>query len=272
MRIPLEDSFVDVIGKAQRGLGLDDDALAKSCGCNKEAIKSLKEGQLDLPLLRKIGAKLKLKDDSLIELAHGLWQPAPIQLVDLFLFNTPFVDMTVNSYLAVDFDNRIAVAFDTGADATLMLEFLKKQGLKLELILLTHSHGDHILELDRLVEKTGAKAYISEREALTGAESFQARKTFHVGSLQIETRSTWGHSPGGISYVIQGLSKPVAVVGDALFACSMGGGKVSYEAALATNRKEIFTLPDETVLCPGHGPMTTVSEQKTHNPFFPEFI
>jgi len=60
-------------------------------------------------------------------------------------------------------------------------------------------------------------------------------------------------------------------VGDAIFAASMGGGAVSYEEALRTNRQQIFTLPDATVLCPGHGPLTTVGEQKRHNPFYPEF-
>jgi glyoxylase-like metal-dependent hydrolase (beta-lactamase superfamily II) len=76
---------------------------------------------------------------------------------------------------------------------------------------------------------------------------------------------------GGITYVITGLAKPVAIVGDALFAGSMGGGMISWGDALETNRKQIFTLADDTVLCPGHGPMTTVAEEKSHNPFYPEF-
>jgi glyoxylase-like metal-dependent hydrolase (beta-lactamase superfamily II) len=63
----------------------------------------------------------------------------------------------------------------------------------------------------------------------------------------------------------------VAVVGDALFAGSMGGGMVSYEEALRTNRAGIFTLADETIVGPGHGPLTTVGEEKLHNPFFPEY-
>ena len=71
--------------------------------------------------------------------------------------------------------------------------------------------------------------------------------------------------------VINGLDSPVAIVGDAIFAGSMGGGIVSYSDALRTNREKIMTLPDETILCPGHGPMTTVMEEKKHNPFFPEF-
>jgi len=72
-------------------------------------------------------------------------------------------------------------------------------------------------------------------------------------------------------FVISGLEHPVAVVGDSLFAGSMGGGGISYSDALENNRKKILTLPDDTVVCPGHGPLTTVGEEKQHNPFFPEF-
>jgi glyoxylase-like metal-dependent hydrolase (beta-lactamase superfamily II) len=50
----------------------------------------------------------------------------------------------------------------------------------------------------------------------------------------------------------------------------MGGGMISYAEALENNRRKILTLPDQTVLCPGHGPLTTVGEEKQHNPFFPE--
>ena len=87
-------------------------------------------------------------------------------------------------------------------------------------------------------------------------------------TLEIEARLTSGHSPGGMTYVVTGLSRPIAIVGDSLFAGSMGGGNVSYEDALRNNREKILTLPDETVICPGHGPMTTVGEEKAHNPFF----
>ena len=60
----------------------------------------------------------------------------------------------------------------------------------------------------------------------------------------------------------------MAVVGDAMFAGSMGGGMVSYDDALCNNREQILTLPDATIICPGHGPLTTVGEQKHANPFF----
>ena len=86
--------------------------------------------------------------------------------------------------------------------------------------------------------------------------------------MEIDTRLTWGHSSGGMTYVVTGLSRAIAIVGDSLFAGSMGGGNVSYDEALKNNLEKILTLPDETIICPGHGPMTTVGQEKEHNPFF----
>ena len=68
--------------------------------------------------------------------------------------------------------------------------------------------------------------------------------------------------------MVEGLAQSLGIVGDAIFAGSMGGGMVSYQDALRTNREQILTLSDETILCPGHGPLTSVGEEKAHNPFF----
>ena len=68
--------------------------------------------------------------------------------------------------------------------------------------------------------------------------------------------------------MVTGLARPIAIVGDSLFAGSMGGGNVSYQDALRNNLEKILTLSDETIICPGHGPMTTVGEEKQRNPFF----
>ena len=92
-----------------------------------------------------------------------------------------------------------------------------------------------------------------------------------MGDIHLNALHTYGHSVGGITYVIDGLPCPVAIVGDALFAGSMGGGMVSYQDALRNNREKIMTLPDQTIICPGHGPMSTIGEEKKYNPFFPEF-
>lgn len=268
MPIPLEDNFADVIGKAQRGLHLSDSELAEKSGVSPAKLKELRGGEFDEAAARKIAPLLGLNADALADMGLKRWMPRPVELDGLAAYNTPFDDMTVNSYLAWDAKSGDAVAFDTGSDCSVMLETLRVRGLRLRLILLTHTHGDHVYDLDLLRQKTRAAAFVSDREPIDGAEPFETGKVFVAGNLRMETRQTWGHSRGGITYVIRGLAKPVAVVGDALFASSMGGGMVSYADALRTNREEIFTLPDETIICPGHGPMTTVAEEKKHNPFF----
>ena len=92
--------------------------------------------------------------------------------------------------------------------------------------------------------------------------------TFAVGGLSIESVLTDGHSSGGTTYVVKGLSQPVAIVGDSLFAGSMGGSMTAYETGRQNNIKKVLTLPEGTILAPGHGPLTTVGQEKRHNPFF----
>ena len=270
-KIPLEDSFADVIGKAQRGLKISDDDLSKRAGISVEVLGRLKSGEFDESTARKAAPALNLSATALVELGKKAWSPPNLEVNGLVSFNTPFEDMTVNSYLVFDRKNKEAVAFDTGASCEGMLQFANENQLSIKLILLTHTHEDHIIDLARLRESTGAPAFVGELEIFSEAESFPAGRSFQVGDLKIETRQTSGHARGGITYVVSGLEKMVIVVGDALFAGSMGGGAISYEEALRTNRKEIFTLPDNVVICPGHGPLTTVGEEKANNPFYPEF-
>jgi hydroxyacylglutathione hydrolase len=268
MFIPLEDNFADILNKAQRGLQIADSDLATKSGLSFPEVKSLRAGKFDEDAVRKVAPYLNLNADALAAIGKSRWQPRPVDLGGLFSTNTPFGDITVNAYLVWDRESREAAVFDSGADCSRVLRFIENNRLALRFILLTHTHIDHVFEVDRLHEKTGASVFVSRREPLDGAEPFDEGKTFALGSLRIDTRLTWGHSPGGITYVVSGLAKPVAIVGDALFAGSMGGGVVSYNDALRTNREQIFSLPDETVVCPGHGPMTTVGEEKKHNPFF----
>ncbi len=273
MSIPLEDLFNDVIGKSMRGQGLSEADVAAKAGVSAEAVAAVKGGEVDDAVLGKIAPVLGLHGPSLITMAHGGWKPAAVSLPGLAQFNTTYHDMTVNAYLVWDVATKQAVAFDTGADAQPMLDFIQQNGLKLSHIFITHTHPDHILDLAKLSGDGLVSAAVHAKESCAGAKPFSLgeKPSWEVGGLKIEPRSTWGHSKGGISYVVTGLAKPVVVVGDALFASSMGGGMVSFADALATNRKEIFSLADDTVICPGHGPLTTVGEEKAHNPFYPEF-
>ena len=260
--IPLEDNVGDIIGKAQRGLGISDSQLAEKARVTSEAIRNLRQGDYEEAALLSVSPILDLDGQALCELAEGEWHPEKIEANDgLAQFNTDYDGMAVNAYLVWDPVTRAAAAFDTGADSGEMVRFANRHKLNVQLILLTHAHADHVADLPRLREETGADVFAPARESVPGAEPIDEGKRFRLGNLQIDARLTWGHSPGGMTYVVTGLARPIAIVGDSLFA-------VSYKDALRNNLEKILTLPDETIICPGHGPMTAVGEEKQHNPFF----
>ena len=267
--IELEDNVGDVIGKAQRGLGISDSELSKKSGADADVIRKVRDGNFDEMTLRAIAPALDLDADALVHLARGKYHPSELKNFDgLAQFNTSYGGMLVNAYLVWDSGSKHAVAFDTGADCASMLKLATKENLSIKMVLLTHAHEDHVADLPRLREETGAEVFAPAREPVPGADKIEEGKKFRLGKIDIEARLTWGHSPGGMTFVCTGLARPVAIVGDSMFAGSMGGGSVSYKDAVQNNLEKILTLPDETVICPGHGPMTSVGEEKKHNPFF----
>jgi len=270
-RIPLEDSFSDVIAKAQRGYKVSDEDLCKRAEVSPEDLRAVKSGQILDAVIRRVARHLRLGPDALQELAHKAWYPeVPVFPHGFAIFNTPHEDMTVNSYLVWDARTRTAAAFDTGADAGGMLDLIASEKLKLQLILLTHTHDDHVADLKRLSKETGAQVWASEREPVDfpGASVFKENAHFHVGSLAIKTLSTWGHSPGQTTFYVTGLSFPLAVVGDSLFSCSIGGSPTHFAEQYENDVKKILSLSRNTVLACGHGPLSTVGQEKRHNPFF----
>ncbi len=270
--IPLEDDFNDIIAKAQRGLGIGNRELCEKAGIAQNDLARIKDGDFDIEIVRKAAEALQLGPEALVTLGRGVWYPRlPEPISGLAMFNTEYDDMTVNAYIAWDPASNEALVFDTGGDCQPILDIIEKQNLKVRAILLTHTHVDHVADLEKLVKATGAPVHVHELEAFDGAKSFKEGEKFTAGELSVSTLLTTGHARGGVTYLIAGLETPVAITGDAIFSASMGGGLVSYQDALANNRKKILTLPDHTILCPGHGPVTTVEQEKQHNPFYPEF-
>ncbi len=272
--IPLEDYFEDMIGKAQRGLGIADEDIARQAGVTLEELNAVKNGEFIEEVVRKVAPVLKLGADQLVASGKKSWYPELPETFDGFLsFNTPFEDMHVNAYLAWDPATKEAVVFDSGADCQGILDAIKENGLKVKYILLTHCHTDHVIDLPKLREVTGAPVHVNAKESSDedfpdNVEVFDEGKEFQVGSLFIRTLLTSGHAAGGTSFVISGLAQPVAIIGDAIFAGSMGGGMISYEDAMNNNVEKLLPLPGNTILASGHGPLTTVEQEKMHNPFF----
>jgi hydroxyacylglutathione hydrolase len=270
-RIPLEDNFNDVINKAQRGLAISDEDLARRAEVSLEDLAAVKAGKPLDAVLRRVARHLRLSPDALETLAHKRWYP---QLPDFpkgfAAFNTPYEDMTVNSYLVWDPRARIAAAFDTGANSQGMLDLIHSEELTLRYIFITHTHEDHVADLPRLAGETKAEVWASELEPVSypGAKTFKENAHFHVGALAVKTLFTFGHSPGMTTFFVTGLSWPLAVVGDSVFASSMGGSATHFADQYRNNKEKIFTLPRDTVLACGHGPLTTLAQEKATNPFF----
>lgn len=270
-RVPLEDNFNDVINKAQRGLKISDEDLALRAEVTAVDLAAVKAGTPIDAVIRRVARHLRLSPDGLGALAHKKWYPQQANFPAGFAaFNTPHDDMTVNSYLVWDARTKIAAAFDTGGDCQAMLDVLHAEGLTLRYIFITHTHDDHVADLPKLAGETKAEVWSSEFEPvpIAGAKTFKENAHFHIGPLAIKTLLTSGHSPGMTTFHITGLSWPLAIVGDAVFASSMGGTHTHYAEQLRNNREKIFSLPNDTVLAPGHGPLTTINQEKKNNPFF----
>ncbi|MFZ4483863.1 MAG: MBL fold metallo-hydrolase [Chthoniobacterales bacterium] len=267
--IPIEDNFNDVIGKAMRGCGFDETAAARAAGLSVEAVGRLLGGEFDESVARALALRLGLQPDALVRLARG--EPWPLIAAPdvLATLTTNFGDMTVNAYIVWDRENRAAAIFDTGADARPILELVRAEKLEVVSIFLTHSHADHVAALSELKHALYVEAWSSELEPVRGTRLFRPGDVFNVGHHFIRTRLTPGHSPGGTTFIVEGHTVQAAMVGDAIFAGSIGGVRGDYKETLRIIHNEILGLPEDTILCPGHGPLTTVALEKAHNPFFP---
>jgi hydroxyacylglutathione hydrolase len=270
--VELEDFHEDILVKAMRGLGIGKGALAERLGMDKSRLETVLTGGVDEDAIGEMAKALELDVGKLLLAARKEWIPGPLNISGIKQFNLPFGGMRVNAYVVWSKESKQAWLFDTGPMVEPILDFLTQENLFLESIFLTHTHPDHIACLEELKQKTGnPPVFVHKLESLEGVESLEEGFEHILENLTLKALHTHGHSVGGVSYLIDGLEKPVAIVGDALFAGSMGGGMVSYTDALRNNREKLMTLPDETIVCPGHGPMTTIGEEKRANPFFPEF-
>lgn len=276
MTIPLEDGWEDIVDKAARGLGKSASELARETGLDVNRVAAALRAEPDEEALRQLAPALNLHPDSLVRLARGNYHPdtpAPEGLVSFsFPFPVPgYAEMRVNAYLVHAPGSSETLIFDCGGKPEDLTTALTRDGLTAAALFLTHAHRDHVAGINQLAESTGAPVYAPKSEPFGRASPIAPGERLTFGPLVVTARDTSGHSPGGTTYVIEGAGAPLAIVGDALFAGSVGGAPYAWNTALERVRKNILSLPDDTVLCPGHGPITTVAKEKENNPVFPEF-
>jgi len=216
---------------------------------------------------------LHLDAVKLAGLAQG-WTPRPVEVTqwrELRVITTGGDGCTVNAYLVWDEVTREAALFDTGLDASPIRHLIESEQLQLRYIFITHGHEDHVAGLADL-RRQFPKARLRRSDPTAPPDQRnRLNDCLALGSLRITLRETPGHAADGVTYLVGNWPEDaphVAVVGDAIFAGSMG--KAPEAAALARQKviEQILSLPPATLLCPGHGPLTTVAEEKAHNPFF----
>jgi len=271
----LEDHLGDIIRKARAMSNVSGEAAARVTGLEAKELAALEEtGQVSKKLdFAALGALIGLDGGKLEKIAGG-WRPSEKDLTvwpELRCITTSAEGIAVNCYLVWDEISREAALFDTGWDAQPILQLLAENQLQLRHIFLTHAHDDHIAALGAIREKFPKVRLHSSSKSAPVDQRNRANDFIHLGSLRLTNRATPGHAEDGMTYIIGTWPEDaphVAIVGDAIFAGSIGRGNQSWDLAKEKVRDQIFTLPGETLICPGHGPLTTVAEEKAHNPFF----
>jgi len=195
-------------------------------------------------------------------------------------------ELETNCYLLGDERSREGIVIDPGGDFKLIEKALKELNLDVKYIVLTHGHSDHIGVLSELKKYTGAQILIHKEDAemlsnpeknlsvfsynpfsAPGADRLLKDKDkIRIGQIELEVLHTPGHTEGSISL----LTDKVIFTGDLIFCGSVGrtdlpGG--SYQRLLRSIQDKILDKTDDTVIYPGHGPTTSVGEERRNNPF-----
>lgn len=271
----LEDTVGDILRKARLSANVAPEEAARAAGLSMEEYTRLEDTgkSSGTPAYEAVGRLVGLEGKRLRGIADG-WLPPAIDLGqwrELRQITTPGSGMTVNAYLAWDEVTREAALFDTGFDAQPIFDWIDRDQLELRHVFITHSHHDHIAALAAIRQRFPKVKLHSNSKNAPPDQRNRANDFVHLGSLRITNRDTPGHAEDGVTYILGNWpddAPNVAVVGDALFAGSMGGAKEHGALARQKVRDQVLSLPLPTLICPGHGPVTTVELEKGHNPFF----
>ncbi|MDX1566931.1 MAG: MBL fold metallo-hydrolase [Longimicrobiales bacterium] len=193
-----------------------------------------------------------------------------------------------NGYLVACDDGKTGLVVDPGAAASEMLDAIREDELSVAAILLTHSHLDHVEGVNPVLEEWDVPLYlhpddrplydhVAEQAHRFGVEmekppppdqDLEHGQVLEFGGTSFEVRHCPGHAPGHV--IFWEKEAGVALVGDVVFRGSIGrtdlpGG--NFKQLMSSIREQVLSLPDDTRLLPGHGPETTVRDERQGNPF-----
>ena len=206
--------------------------------------------------------------------------------MDLKIFQTG--PLEVNTYILTDEQSKEAVIIDIGGEFETIKKELDEKGFKIKFILNTHGHFDHLLgEIEIPKKYPNIPIYMSEAdifhvkninnelkmwrvnketEPLRPIKFIDENTKLTLGEQEIKIFATPGHSKGSLSFYIDGK----LFSGDALFKHSIGRTDFidgDYDTLISSIKTKLFTLPDETKVYPGHGPSSTIKDEKKFNPY-----
>lgn len=198
-------------------------------------------------------------------------------------------DFMQNCRVIFDEVSREAIIFDPGGHGTKILDFLSKAQLKAQAIVVTHCHIDHVGALMEVKSQLGIPLFVHKLEKPLIEGLAEQGRMFGIQVEPIDQVEHWieegqkldlighkidvihapGHSPGSCCFLIP-TPQPSVIVGDVLFAGSIGrtdlfGG--DYATLISSIKEKLLVLPDETLVLSGHGPDTTIGEERQSNPF-----
>jgi hydroxyacylglutathione hydrolase len=273
--LPLEDTFGDIVKKAMRGTGSGSAQLARATGIPAETIEQwLKdEGAATGEQARAVAAVLALDGGKLADSAAQQWHPPPIERRDVRRHSQD--PQPSNGYVFFLEKDRRAALVDPAGIPQNLLRLLRDGDYHLQYVLITHKHADHCDatgDVARAFPQAQIVMHSLDVQAIgplaKSALLLRDGETLPFGDdAAIRMLHTPGHTDGSSSFLFRGS----LFSGDTLFAASVGGAygdNSTYGDILNSVRSKFFTLPDDTVVMPGHGPPSTIALEKQHNPFF----
>lgn len=271
----LEDELGDVLEKAARNVPLTVENLAAATGIELSRLKDALDYRPDLSdaELRRLAATLNLNEVGLSALAKGLYplpepEGLPFSLVPLRM---PYGVGVANAYLVFTGGNS-AVLFDTGASHAELHRAWPSQIDRLEAVFVTHYEAEHIGGLDVVLRETELGFFHGPPNGRwPQCHGLGEGQAVEYAGLRITAFSTPGHADAHNCYLVQSVRRPdataVLISGDLIFAGSLGGGYFCCQRQLTHSRRILGLLADDTVIAPGHGPLTTAANERRFNPF-----
>jgi hydroxyacylglutathione hydrolase len=275
--LPLEDELGDVLEKAMRGRGMTVFALGERAGVAPGRIRDAIDYRPDFTSdeLRRIAVVLGLNEVGLCALGAGQYPQPEMETLPFCVWplRMPHGIGVTNAYLVGECGGTRAVLFDTGRGIDALARVWPSSIRQLDAVFLTHSEPEHAGAFCDVVARFGAPpAYIPKGAAVPCGDPISEGETRRFGSCEVTAFETPGHAAAHNCYLVRSpyacRGAAVLIAGDLVFAGSVGGAYFS-QVQLQANLRRMFSLvPANTMIAPGHGPLTTVAIEQRYNPFF----